>query len=166
MAPSEIDNAFWRFSLRVYGSPGVAAECLELQDTLGLDVNVVLFAVWLGVERGRTLDRSDIDGIERMVAGWSSDVVQPLRAVRRTLKSMPEMNDPQVQSLRRRIAETELFSEQIEQAMLYHSADRIGRPADPGEAAARGNVEALLGRHGGKPGVFPHRLFAAANAEE
>ena len=155
MAPLEIDNAFWRFSLRVYGVPGVAAECLELQDKLGLDVNVVLFAAWLGAERGKVLDPSDLDCIEQALAGWSGDVVRPLRSVRQTLKTLPEIAEPEVQALRKRIAETELFCEQIEQAFLFRLAGEIGHPASSSAGAARMNIELLLDRRGIKLDAFP-----------
>jgi uncharacterized protein (TIGR02444 family) len=43
-------NPFWRFSLAVYKAPGVAAECLALQETLGNDVKVLLFCAFLGAQ--------------------------------------------------------------------------------------------------------------------
>jgi uncharacterized protein (TIGR02444 family) len=162
MAALEIDNAFWRFSLRVYGAPGVAAECLELQDKLGLDVNVVLFAAWLGAEREIVLERSDLDRIEQAVAGWSGSVVLPLRSVRQTLKTIPEIAEPEVQALRKRVAETELFCEQIEQALLYRLAGEIGASASSSAGAARLNIELLLDRRGVSPDGFPLRKLLAA----
>jgi uncharacterized protein (TIGR02444 family) len=161
MAPLDLDNAFWRFSLRIYGAPGVAAECLALQDEHGLDVNILLFAAWLGTEPGRLLDASDLDRVRGGVAGWAQDVVQPLRAVRRRLKTVPEISDPEIQSLRKRVAEAELVSEQIEQAMLYRVADGMGRAAEPGGDVARANVETLLGSRGVDPAAVSLRnLFA------
>jgi uncharacterized protein (TIGR02444 family) len=37
------DDPFWRFSLDLYGRPGVAPACLALQDEAGADVNLVLY---------------------------------------------------------------------------------------------------------------------------
>lgn len=164
MAPLEIDNPFWRFSLRVYGTPGVAAECLDLQDKLGLDVNVVLFAAWLGAIRDVALGQADLDRVEAAVKVWTADVVRPLRAVRRRLKSVPEIADPQVQALRKRVADTELFSEQVEQALLHELSGVIGHPAAAtGEAVVRANVAAVLAAHGADDGAFPlPGLFAAS----
>lgn len=48
----EPENPFWRFSCAVYAAPGVAQACLELQDTHGADVNLLLLAAWLGAARG------------------------------------------------------------------------------------------------------------------
>lgn len=164
MVPLETDNPFWRFSLRVYDAPDVAAECLELQDKLGLDVNVVLFAVWLGAIRGIVLEPSDLDRIDAVVAVWFADVVQALRAVRRRLKLMPAIADREVQALRKQVAGTELHSEQIEQALLFRAADGIGRAAPtPGEVAARANLAVVFGARGADRVAFPlHKLLGAS----
>ena len=43
----------WEFSLDFYARPGVSAALIELQDRAGLDVNLILFALWLGARHGR-----------------------------------------------------------------------------------------------------------------
>ena len=48
------DEAFWRFSLVFYERPGVADALIALQDRGGFDVNLILFALWLGIS-GRGL---------------------------------------------------------------------------------------------------------------
>ena len=165
MAPLEIDNPFWRFSLRVYATPGVAEECLEVQDAVGVDVNVKLYAAWLGVTRGVALEDADLRRIDAAVAAWSAGVVQPLRSVRRGLKQSPDISDVEVQALRNRVASVELLSEQVEQAMLYRLADQTGRRLAEPEAALRGNVAAVLASRGTQAAVFPlHKLLAAAGA--
>ena len=165
MVSLEADNPFWQFSLQVYGTPGVAEECLEVQDRLGIDVNVVLYVAWLGAKRGVVLQRAEIDCIDEAIKAWSADVVQPLRAVRRRLKLMPEAGDHEVQALRKRVAKTELFSEQLEQALLYRLADDIGRSTAGSVATAAQNVSAVLGTRGADAGAFPlHKLLAAAGA--
>lgn len=165
MAPLDIDNPFWRFSLRVYGTPGVAEECLEVQDAAGVDVNVMLYAAWLGVTHGVALEDADVQRIDAAVVAWSAGVVQPLRSVRRGLKQRPDIADVEVQALRQRVASVELLSEQIEQAMLYGLADQIGRRIAKPEAALRDNVAAVLASRGVQPGAFPVlKLLAAAAA--
>ena len=47
MEQLNLDNEFWRFSLEVYQDEEVQRLCLSLQDDYGLDVNVVLFCLWL-----------------------------------------------------------------------------------------------------------------------
>ncbi|MGD9921013.1 MAG: TIGR02444 family protein [Pseudorhodoplanes sp.] len=166
MAPLAIDNPFWQFSLRVYAAPGVAAECLELQDKLGIDVNVVLFAVWLGAVRGVVLERADLDRIDRAVVPWAAEVVRPLRTVRQRLKQMPEIDEPEVQALRKRVADVELFSEQLEQARLFRLADDLGQSqAMTKDGTARANAMAILAAHGAEVDAFPlARLLAASGA--
>ncbi|MFB3151067.1 MAG: TIGR02444 family protein, partial [Alphaproteobacteria bacterium] len=46
------DNPCWDFALVVYRRDGVAEACLALQESQGVDVNVLLFCCWLG-ESGR-----------------------------------------------------------------------------------------------------------------
>jgi uncharacterized protein (TIGR02444 family) len=163
--PLEIDNPFWHFSLRVYGAPGVSEECVELQDKLGTDVNVMLYAVWLGAVRGITLKEGDLAQIEDAVAIWSTNVVQPLRRVRRAMKAMPEIADPQLQTLRKRVADTELFSEQIEQALLFQLTESFRHAEDAAETAAHANILSVLARHGADNIAFPLRnLIAASDA--
>ncbi len=165
--PLEIDNPFWSFSLRVYSAPGVSEECLELQDKLGTDVNVMLYAVWLGAVRGITLREGDLARIEEVVASWSANVVQPLRKVRRTMKAMPVIADPQLQTLRKRVADTDFFSEQIEQALLFQLTESFRHPKGPAETAAPMNILTVLARHGADNTVFPlHNLIAASDAAQ
>lgn len=165
MMPLETDNPFWQFSLRVYGAPDVAEECLEVQDKLGADVNVVLYAIWLGAVCGRILDDGDLARIEDVVATWSTNVVQPLRNVRREIKTVHEASDSQMQELRKRVADTELFSEQIEQALLFRLTESIGRPGGASDAAAQENVSSVLARHGADVTTFPlSKLLAASTA--
>ena len=131
MMPLELDNPFWQFSLRVYGTPGVAEECLEVQDeTWRRRQCRCCMRPGSAPTRGIVLEEADLMLIEQAISAWSASVVKPLRGVRRTMKSMPDAADPQVQALRKRVAETELLSEQIEQAFLFRMADGVGRPGD------------------------------------
>lgn len=162
MPPLDIDNPFWRFSLRVYAAPGVAPECLQLQERLGLDVNVVLFAAWLGLARGITLRDADLERIAAAIAGWSGDVVKPLRSVRKALKPLAEGPDSAITALRKRVADAELVAEQIEQAQLHALAGTLGVPATPGLKAARANIAALLAACDTGDAAFPLPGFWSA----
>lgn len=143
------DNSFWRFSLAVYAEPGVAAECLALQTSLNIDVNALLFCAWLGSEKQTRLTDENLSAVDLCVRRWHSTVVEPLRAVRRTMKQMPEMAETAVQTLRADIARLELRAEQIEQAMLFDLAAGFGKGAAavPAAAAIRHNVTVLLQRN-------------------
>ncbi|HET9714916.1 MAG TPA: TIGR02444 family protein [Pseudolabrys sp.] len=111
----EFDNEFWRFSVAVYATPGVAEECLALQEALGIDVNLLLFCAWLGARRHVILTPSDVAGADTAVRNWHKSVVQPLRGVRTALKSI--CGD--CAGYRSKVKAIELEAEQMEQAMLY-----------------------------------------------
>ena len=63
------DNAsFWAFSLKAFAKPPVAQACLDLQDRLGVDVNVLLFLLWCA-RRGRRLSMRDVGNVVTLVEG-------------------------------------------------------------------------------------------------
>lgn len=144
----QCDNPFWRFSLAVYAAPGVAAECLALQDTSGVDINVLLFCAWLGAAKRSVLTTQDLAAIEAAVQPWRDAVIRPTRGVRRDIKAMPDSTNDDVAALRRDAAALELKAEQIEQAMLYRLMPTLSAPpaATTAEDATRRNVSALLDR--------------------
>jgi uncharacterized protein (TIGR02444 family) len=162
----EVDNPFWQFSTRVYAAPGVAPECIGLQDRHGVDVNILLFAAWLGADRCTALAANDIERTAKAVEGWSDNVVKPLRETRRKLKLRPEIALPQVHDLRGRIAEVELLSEQLEQAFLYALAADVGHPVPGGrQDVVEGNVAAVLSWYRiDDRAVYPKHLYAACSA--
>jgi len=136
------DNEFWRFSLAVYKPAEIAAECLALQEAVGLDINLLLFCAWLGT-RGIVLSDSDIEAACRVAASWHNSVIRPLRGVRWYIKT--QYGDA-FEPLRSRVKDDELQAEQVEQAMLFAYAQGIqGSPAgsDHRDAVAR-NVNAYL----------------------
>ena len=77
---------FWRFSLAVYGKPGVAPACLVLQDQFGRDINLALFCCWLGASGRGRLTRATLDAADRAVAPWRQEVVENFRAARQAIK--------------------------------------------------------------------------------
>jgi uncharacterized protein (TIGR02444 family) len=146
----QYDNEFWRFSLAVYKPPDVAAECLALQEAVGLDVNLLLFCTWLGT-RGIVLSRSDIEAASRVVALWHNSVVRPLRGVRRHIKT--QYGDA-LEGLRSRIKDDELQAEQIEQAMLFAYAQGIQSSPDGIDTVAR-NVNEYISMLSGAAAPVP-----------
>ena len=146
----QYDNEFWRFSLAVYKPADVAAECLALQEAVGLDVNLLLFCAWLG-SRAIALSRSDIEAAARVVAPWHASVVRPLRGVRRHIKT--QYGDA-FENFRSRVKDDELQAEQVEQAMLFSYAQGIQSAQgglDRREAIARNVNEYLSMMSGGAP---------------
>lgn len=79
-------NLFWDYSLAHYSRPEVASLCLELQEDVGANVNLVLLCCWLG-SFGQVLTAEDLDEAEEVIRDWNEQVVEPLRRVRRFLHS-------------------------------------------------------------------------------
>lgn len=121
----DLDNPLWRFVLPFYGRDGVSRACLTLQDKLGVDVNILLFAIFAQVERSIMIDASDLAVLDALVRDWRDEIIQPLRRVRIRLKSGPApAPSPTTDRLRNRIKAAELETEQIELAVLADWLDR------------------------------------------
>ena len=113
------DHPFWDFSLEVYMSEGVGAVCLKLQDAHELDVNIVLFCVWLGASGRGGLSAVEMKSVTDTVNEWHHEVVRELRAVRVRMKGgMSQAPADLTESLRQRIQKTEIDCEHTEQLML------------------------------------------------
>ena len=157
----QYDNEFWRFSLAVYEPVEVADECLALQDSLGLDVNLLLFCAWLGT-RAIILSRSEIESASRIVGPWHDSVVCALRSVRRQIKTR---YGGEFENFRTHIKSMELEAEQIEQAMRFAHAQGIqsSRVSNRRDAIA-GNVNeyiAMMSRPARSEPAAPFLIRAA-----
>ena len=135
----------WTWSLSVYGRPGVAEACLEVQDRHGADVNLVLWAAWTGAVQGHLLTLAEVEAARAAVTDWHREVVVPLRARRRRLKTGPApAPDEGTEALRRRIKTAELEAERIEQAALSAHPPHPARRTSPQDALTA-NLMILLG---------------------
>jgi uncharacterized protein (TIGR02444 family) len=136
-------SPFWRFSLRFYRQPGVADACIALQDGRGVDVNILLFLLWLAGER-RQIAAAEARAVCAAVGSWHDEVVVPLRTLRRRLKDgMPLVERNTVELFRTRIKAVELEAERLQQEALFALAASLATAAAPSvEAAARANVAA------------------------
>jgi uncharacterized protein (TIGR02444 family) len=137
-------EAFWRFSLTFYALPRVAPALLALQDLEGLDVNLMLFALWLGISGRHPLDSGALAAAERAIGTIRAEVVEPLRSLRRNLKHHA---DEDIQHLREGIKALELEGEKLVQSRLAHLAGPAfsGIPAEDRLAVAVANLTLYLG---------------------
>jgi uncharacterized protein (TIGR02444 family) len=108
----------WNFANSFYGMDGVADACILLQDRLGVDVVLLIFAVFAALRHGLVLDADDIAAADCTILGWRTEVIEPLRRLRRRLKSGPAPAPSATQQLRGRVKELELEAERIELATL------------------------------------------------
>jgi uncharacterized protein (TIGR02444 family) len=143
MEAASSDSPFWRFSLRFYRDPAVAAACIELQDEAGVDVNLLLFLLW-NATLSRVLSQATIADLERRIGAWRLAAVIPLRELRRALKSPPPVIEPgAAEAFRTRIKAVELEAERLQQQTMYGLAQSLqfetaASPVD----AAQANVAA------------------------
>ncbi len=129
-------NPLWEFSLALYGRPGVPAACLDLQDRLGQDVNLLLFAAWAGMACNADLPAAELARIDSAVAPWRAEVVRPLRAVRRRVKGEDD-------ALYRRMKAAELEAERVQQDRLFALSGLKPAPGG-GVALAAANLYRLV----------------------
>jgi len=134
------DHPFWTFSVTVYGRDRVAPACLALQERHGVDVNLLLLALWVGVRGGGMLSATERAAAGTAVEAWHRDIVRALRSVRRHLKPNPAGTPADLaKPLRRRVGAVEIDAEHVEQLMLAAAApDR----ADPDRALPARALEA------------------------
>src|SRR5271170_1533079 len=144
-APTKSATAtpFWRFSLHFYRQAGVSDACIALQDECGVDVNLLLFLLWLAAGRQR-LSADDVKGLDDKVCDWRDLTIIPIRNARRKLKGAATLVDPGKQeAFRTKVKAIELDAERLQQEALYDftKSGPLGTPASP-SAAARANVAA------------------------
>ena len=146
--PVEMESPLWRFSLAVYRGDGVPEECLNVQERLGVDVNLLMLCAYVGAVEGAVLAASDIADALEASGAWHGNAVKTLRQVRRTMKPWGTgAHDPEnacpaldagwapvfgedhapsksrfahvIEALRTKVKGAELEAEQIEQAMMW-----------------------------------------------
>jgi uncharacterized protein (TIGR02444 family) len=148
--PLPQSSPFWTFSLGYYRGAGVSEACLELQDNCGVDVNVVLFLLWMASQKQQIA----VDAVKRLadkVRPWQVDVIGPIRTLRRRLKGdAPLLDKGPAELFRTKIKAVELESERLQQEAMYALASTVvSEPAPSATAAARASIAAYqqtLGR--------------------
>jgi uncharacterized protein (TIGR02444 family) len=137
-------SPFWRFSVKFYAEPGVAQACIELQDRVGVDVNVLFFLLWCATQK-RKLNSADVAKLDISFGAWRDLAVVPLRQLRRGLKSPPPVVSPDVaEAFRTRVKAVELEAERLQQEAMYAAAQsgRIGHEAHTKAEAVQGSIAA------------------------
>ncbi len=150
MSGSSNTDFFKRFALTLYRRAGVADACLNLQNRHNLDVNVVLFAAFVGAARRQKLTIADLGLAHRRVDAWHQEVVRPLRAVRQRLKTgpVPAPNED-TGALRRKLAQLEIEAEMIELDQLGALILELHSPYSTSSAAecATAAIETVIRAH-------------------
>jgi uncharacterized protein (TIGR02444 family) len=157
-----LDNPFWRFSLAIYSTPGISAECLALQETIGINVNLLLFCAWIGAENQIRLTQTELEEFSATVHDWHEQVIIPLRRARQALKVIGDHAE-----FRDKVKRVELEGEKIEQALLYALLLKRWPQTSldsPGQCVFE-NVRLLISRQGspmGHDNDWPAKLVEAS----
>ena len=119
------DNPFWNFSLQFYSKEGVADILLWFQEACEVDINLMLYCCWAGVSQTPGLRATDVTFLREIVGRWQSEIIQPLRCLRQTLKT-DARGAPvsRVAGVRAIIQQAELEAERLQQDMLHTNAPR------------------------------------------
>lgn len=152
--------AFWRFSLALYARPGVAEALIALQDRAGLDVNLILFGLWVGVRHGCELGRVGFAAAAEAVVELNG-IVRNIRALRQQLGGAAD-ND--VRRLRGTVLRLELAAERQVQRRLAACFVAASLPHATGHRrfAAEANLARCLGDESGSPEAALLRRSLAA----
>ena len=139
-------TSLWDFSNQLYDREGIASVCLDLQDDYRLDVNLLLFCCWCA-----HFEKELPEEIWQRILGfsneWRSQVVKPLRDVRKWMKleSSPYSRETQFSVLRDRIKMDELAAEKIQQEFIESSLQNLVKTkVEYSEARANSYLTRLL----------------------
>ncbi|MCB2387667.1 TIGR02444 family protein [Thalassolituus alkanivorans] len=101
------DNPLWEFALTFYARPGVQQTLLNLQNDAGMDVLLLLTALWLGKQQCLLPDSLAEAGD---YFRWREQVILPIRQARSHLNAEPLRSQQAV--LRKQLLQSELQAEQ------------------------------------------------------
>ena len=143
----------WDFVLGYYRQAGVSEAAIALQDSAGIDVNMILFLMWLS-GRGKTLAEVDMRKLGETSHNWQRSVVVPIRNIRRILKeNAPFVAQDAALAYRKKVQALEIEGEQLQLNAMADAAKPASlNAASSTEKAARDNL-ATFAKVTGKP--FP-----------
>ncbi len=148
------DQPLKAFALDLYGRAGVAPACLRLQEKTALNVNLLLFSAWFGAGLRRELSPQIAAAAQERVEAWHRDIVLPLRAVRRRLKTGPSpAPNAATGALRGTVQSLEIEAELLELEELDAFARTLAAgpsPAAP-EPLARAAMLEVVALAAGRP---------------
>ena len=122
------DNPLWEFALTFYARPGVQQTLLSLQNDAGMDVLLLLTALWLGKQQCLLPDSLAEAGD---YFRWREQVILPIRQACSHLNAEP-LRSQQAVVLRKQLLQSELQAEQeairliftwLQQQVLTEQAD-------------------------------------------
>jgi uncharacterized protein (TIGR02444 family) len=125
MSSATYKPGLWDWARRAYATPGVEARCLALQDRNGQSVCLLLWADWASISGRAPTPKALADAVG-LARTWESEVIGPLRAARRGLKSAPGLAADARTALRAQVQAAELDAERGLLTALEPLADAGG----------------------------------------
>lgn len=103
--------SLWNWATTAYAAGGVEDACLELQDSAGQNIPLLLWAAWCAAE-GRRPDEDVLEAACDAARAWQDAAIAPLRSVRRALKArVPDLDDTAREAVRAQVKAVELEAE-------------------------------------------------------
>lgn len=120
-------DKLWQFSLLLY--PQVKPLCLQWQDELGANVNLLLLLCYLEQQQ-RSLNATELQQLAAQLNNFSAQFTKPLRALRKNT-AIAAITPAQQQSLKQALLQAELTLEQLEQQLLLQHCPPLSKQASP-----------------------------------
>lgn len=112
-------DTVWALTLKLYEAEGVQPACLQLQDQFGVGVSALFALMILGYLDGSPLNPAAVKQALSRAEQWQHTVIEPLRAVRRSLRdAAPEEQTASAEALRQSLLKQEIAAEKLQQALI------------------------------------------------
>ena len=149
MTETAVSTPIWDFVLNYYGRKGVSDALIGLQDNHAVDVNMLLFLMWMAAQ-SKSVAADDVKFVSTTSQAWQRAVVVPIRGVRRLLKENPPLVPAEAAAaFRKKVQAIELEGEQLQLNAMAALVGRLKSAQASPEEAARRNVktfEAVAGK--------------------
>lgn len=120
-------DKLWQFSLLLY--PQVKPLCLQWQDELGANVNLLLLLCYLEQQQC-SLNATELQQLAAQLNNFSAQFTKPLRTLRKNT-AIAAITPAQQQSLKQALLQAELTMEQLEQQLLLQYCPPLSKQAAP-----------------------------------
>lgn len=111
----------WQFSLQLY--PLIKAICLNWQDSIGANVNMVLFLCYLEQQQ-LSLNQSQLNELSIQLDVFSRQFTIPLRKLRQNC-NQANLPHAQISQVKQALLQAELTLEQTEQQLLIQQCPTL-----------------------------------------
>ena len=132
---------FIQFCAALFQRPGVADQCLALQDSRGWNVNCLLLCAW-AARLGYVLDAAFWTEARRAIRLLDDEAVKPVRQVRRSISRNPKFSDELKSGMKRLLWYAELRAEQAVETTLHRT---MASCAKRGASDVASNLTAYVG---------------------